>query len=188
MSLINEITPEVLELHRKYRNGEPGGVRLVTVVGAVKISADLRGADLRDADLRGADLRGADLSGADLSGADLSGCTGLLTARKFMAQFERDEYGWIVYKKFGSTDYVPPESWKIESGAFIEEVVNPLPTLDCACGVNFGLRKWCEVHYDNATLWRCRIRYEDGPDICVPYNTDGKARCGRLELIEVVNE
>lgn len=45
MSLINEITPEVLELHRKYRNGEPGGVRLVTVVGAVKISADLRGAD-----------------------------------------------------------------------------------------------------------------------------------------------
>jgi len=178
MSLINEITPEVLELHRKYRNGEPGGVRLVTVVGAVKISADLRGADLRGADLRDADLRGA----------DLSGCTGLLTARKFMAQFERDEYGWIVYKKFGSTDYVPPESWKIESGAFIEEVVNPLPTLDCACGVNFGLRKWCEVHYDNATLWRCRIRYEDGPDICVPYNTDGKARCGRLELIEVVNE
>lgn len=54
----------VLELHRKWINkepgGEPGGER-----------ANLRGADLWGANLREADLRGANLRGADLRGADL---------------------------------------------------------------------------------------------------------------------
>lgn len=50
----------VLELHRKWINKEPGGER-----------ADLREADLRRANLRGADLWEADLRGADLRGADL---------------------------------------------------------------------------------------------------------------------
>ena len=50
----------VLELHRKWINKEPGGER-----------ADLRRADLREADLRGANLWGADLREADLRGANL---------------------------------------------------------------------------------------------------------------------
>ena len=40
------------------------------------------------------------------------------------------------------------------------------------------------ARYAHAALWRCRIRYEDGPGVVVPYNTDGKARCERLELLE----
>ena len=51
---------DVLELHRKWLNGEPGGER-----------ANLRGANLRGANLWGDDLWKADLRGADLRGADL---------------------------------------------------------------------------------------------------------------------
>ena len=50
----------VLELHRKWINDEPGGKR------ANLWRANLRGAYLREADLREADLRGADLREADL--------------------------------------------------------------------------------------------------------------------------
>ena len=50
----------VLELHQKWINKDPGGDR-----------ADLREADLRGADLWRADLWRADLRGADLRGADL---------------------------------------------------------------------------------------------------------------------
>lgn len=133
-----------------------------------------------------ADLRDADLSGADLREANLSGCTGLQSPIAFMAQFEHDEFGFIVYKGFGNTDYNTPDYWTIEPGAFITEVINQLPTLDCACGVNFATREWIEEIYPSATIWRCRIRYEDAPGITVPYHTDGKARCERLELLEPV--
>ena len=55
----------VLELHRKWINKEPGGER------ADLCGANLQGADLRRADLREADLCGADLCGANLRGANL---------------------------------------------------------------------------------------------------------------------
>ena len=57
----------VLELHRKWINKEPGGER------ANLLGANLREADLWEADLRGADLREADLWEADLREADLRG-------------------------------------------------------------------------------------------------------------------
>jgi len=67
----------VLENHRKWLNGEPGGVRAdfyrADLVMAILGGAYLRGADLRGADLRGANLRGADLEGADLRWANLRG-------------------------------------------------------------------------------------------------------------------
>ena len=56
-----------LELHLKYRRGEPGGVRFVAG------SANLEGANLRGANLEGAYLRGAYLEGAYLGGAYLEG-------------------------------------------------------------------------------------------------------------------
>ena len=150
--------------------------------------ADLRGAVLRYADLSGADLSGADLRYADLRYADLSGATGLLSPAEWMAQFERDDLGWIVYKRAGNTDYAPPSHWTIAPGVVLTEVANPDRGTACGCGVNFGTREWCDAHYPNAALWRCRIRYEDGPGIVVPYNTDSKARCERLELLEEVTE
>ena len=68
---------QVLELHRRWLNGEDSGQRAnlrgADLGGADLSGADLRGADLGGADLRGANLRGADLCGAYLSGADLRG-------------------------------------------------------------------------------------------------------------------
>ena len=159
--------------------------------GADLSRANLRGADLSYANLSYADLSGADLSYADLSyanliRADLSGCKGIKTASAFLKKFKTDELGLIVYKGFGDTTYETPDSWKIEPGSFITETVNPLPTLECACGVNFGTKKFVKESYPHSTIWKCRIRYIDLADVVVPYRTDGKARCARLELLEVV--
>ena len=68
---------KILDDHKKWWNGEPGGVRAY-LSGADLRSAYLSGADLRSAYLSGADLRSADLSGANLRSAylrsaDLSG-------------------------------------------------------------------------------------------------------------------
>ena len=71
--MINQITREDLAKHAAWLENEPGGVRIVTEVGADLIYANLRGANLRDANLRGANLRGANLRDADLIGADLIG-------------------------------------------------------------------------------------------------------------------
>ena len=62
----------VLELHRKWINKEPGGER-ANLWGADLWRADLWRANLWRANLREANLRGADLRGADLRGADLCG-------------------------------------------------------------------------------------------------------------------
>ena len=100
--------------------------------------------------------------------------------------FKSDKHGYIVYKRFGQTQFNSPATWKIVAGSFVTEIVNPLPTIECASGVNFGTPKWCKNNYTDAKLWKCRIRWADLPGVVVPYNTDGKARCSRLELLEVV--
>ena len=61
---------EILELHKKWLNGEKEGKK-ADLRGVYLRGADLRDADLRYADLEAADLREADLTGADLKGADL---------------------------------------------------------------------------------------------------------------------
>ena len=67
---------EVLTLHKKWLDGENGGVRAdltwANLTGANLAGADLRGADLKGANLTGADLTGTDLTGANLTGADLT--------------------------------------------------------------------------------------------------------------------
>ena len=81
---------KILELHRKWLNGEPHGIRAnlslkdlrganlreTNLYGAILCGTDLReanlrGANLHDASLCGADLYGADLREADIRGADL---------------------------------------------------------------------------------------------------------------------
>ena len=156
--------------------------------------ADLRAADLRDANLSAADLSAADLSAADLraanlSDANLSGVMGLLDPVEWLkTNFETDAEGVIVYKRIGETEFDAPSHWAVEPGAYLTEVVNPTRTVECGCGVNFGTRDWCRWHYEMATLWRCRIEWWDLAGVVVPYNTDGKARCARLRLIEPVIE
>ena len=60
----------VLELHKKWLNGEKDGEH-ANLRGANLQGTNLRGADLREADLRGAHLQYKNLQGADLRGADL---------------------------------------------------------------------------------------------------------------------
>ena len=150
--------------------------------------ADLCGADLRCADLRNADLRGANLHCADLRNANLSGARGLLEPSAWLREhFECDSLGIIVFKAIGDyTSFASPAYWTIEPGAFLHETVNRNPTDECGCGVNFATREWCKDKYTAVSLWRCRIRWADLASVVVPYNTDGKARCGTLELLEIV--
>ena len=131
-----------------------------------------------------ADLSKANLSGADLGGADLSGAQNLLLAASWLADsFEADSHGIIVYKVFG-LHRAPREDWIIKAGVVIREVCHPDPCLDCACGINFGTDRWIKVNAAGKQVWKARIAWIDLADTVVPYNTDGKARCGRMTLLE----
>ena len=158
--------------------------------GANLSGADLRGADLSDADLSGADLRGADLRGAVLRGADLGDAdlsdAVLMSSINYMeTHFERTADGYIVYKCFGAK-YAPPKKWEIKPGGVIEETVNPLRTVTCGSGVNVAPLEWVRRKYPGKEIWKLLIRWEWLPGVVVPYNTDGKIRCERAELVEVV--
>ena len=130
-----------------------------------------------------------DLSCADLSGSNLSGSNGIMSAIAFMdAHFERTPDGFIAYKTFGSS-YSPNSNWKIEPGSVLTEVVNPDRTCDCGCGINVAPLGWVK---DNATnggrlsIWKVLIRWEWLMGVVVPFGSDGKVRCEKVELIEVV--
>ena len=153
--------------------------------GANLSGANLSGANLRRANLSGADLSDANLSGANLSDADLSGLQGMLDAINYMeAHFERTDDGYIVYKSFNSS-YDAPDRWKIEPGEVIEEVANPDRTCECGCGINVAPLEW--VRNDNYNQpYKLLIRWEWLPGVVVPYNTDGKIRCSKAQILESV--
>jgi uncharacterized protein YjbI with pentapeptide repeats len=154
--------------------------------GANLSDANLRRANLSDADLSGADLSDADLSGANLSGADLSDAKGLLDPIKYIEKnFEKTKEGIIVYKSFGE-HYTPNPNWKIAEGSIIEEVVNPLPTVECGCGVNVATKEWVNRECTNP-VWECLIKWEWLPGVVVPYQTDGKIRASKVQLIKPVD-
>ena len=170
-------------------------LRRANLSGADLSDADLSDADLRRADLSGADLSGANLSGADLSGAnlsdadlrraDLSGAKGLLDAINYMeAHFERTDEGYIVYKSFNE-NYIAPESWKIEPGEIIEETVNCNKTTECGCGINVAPLEWVRRNGRNQP-YKLLIRWEWLLGVVVPYNTDGKIRCSKAQILEAV--
>lgn len=180
----------ILEKHKKWLRNEEGG-ECANLSGANLSSADLRGADLSHANLSSANLSSANLSGANLSGAnlnraDLSGTKGLLSSINFIgANFERVVAGYIAYKTFNFT-YDAPETWKIEPGAVISENVNANRTDLCGCGINVAPLEWVRREYPNMPIWKVLIRWEWLAGVCVPYNTDGKIRCERVELLEVM--
>ena len=198
----SDIEAVVLE-HVKWLRGEGGSranLSRADLSGADLRGADLRGANLSRADLSGAnlsradlsradlsraDLSGADLRGANLSRADLSGARGLLDAINYMeAHFDRTEDGYIVYKTFGGT-YTPPETWSIEPGAVLDEVCNPSRTDACGCGINVAPLGWVKSNY-TGRVYKLLIRWAWLPGVIVPYNTDGKIRCSRAEILEAL--
>ena len=147
--------------------------------------ANLSYADLSDANLRGADLSDANLRRADLRGANLSGSHGLLDAINFMeAHFERTDEGYIVYKSFGE-NYTAPETWKIKPGSIIEETVNCDRTTERGCGINVVPLEWVRREGCNQP-YKLLIRWEWLLGVVVPYNTDGKIRCSKAQILEAV--
>ena len=160
-------------------------LRRADLSGANLRRADLSDANLSDTDLSGADLSGANLIRADLRRADLSGSKGLLDAINYMeAHFERTDEGYIVYKTFGE-NYSAPELWKIEPGEIIEETVNCDRTTECGCGINVAPLEWVRRNGRNQP-YKLLIRWEWLPGVVVPYNTDGKIRCSKAQILEAV--
>jgi len=155
--------------------------------------ADLIRADLTDADLTGADLRRADLSGANLKGAnliraDLSGSKGLLSPSQYITKhFKTTQDGIIVYKAVGLYRNAPA-TWKLKPKSVLTEVCNFVPTDTCGCGINVATLKWVKAETDSRAIWKCLIRWKWMAGVCVPYNTDGKIRCEKLELVEIVRK
>jgi len=96
---------EVLELHEKWLEGDPDGIR-----------ADLIRADLKEADLRWADLSGADLSNVDLRRARLIRAN-LDGVRLPDYQICPEEGSFIAWKKLGHNHIakieVPAEAKRI---------------------------------------------------------------------------
>lgn len=152
---------EILEKHTKWLNGNEDGER--------------------------ANLSGADLSGADLRWANLSRAKNLLSAIDYLKEhFEFTSEGVIAYKTFGKI-YNPPKKWVIQSGSIITENVNFNRTEECGCGINVAPLEWVKENNDGY-IWKVLIRWEWLAGVCVPYNTDGKIRCERVELIEIVKD
>ena len=151
--------------------------------------ANLSDADLSRADLSGADLSGADLSGADLSGADLSGASGIMSPIDFMEEnFQKTQKGLVVFKTFDNFYKINP-NWNIAPGAIISETVNPSRCSNCGCGINVGTLGYVrDNNKKNLPIWKLLIRWEWLPGVVVPFNTDGKIRCERAELIEIVDD
>ena len=153
--------------------------------------ANLSGANLSEANLSGANLREANLSGANLSGADLreanlSRAMGLLPTVNFLeAHFERTDAGYIAYKTFNVT-YTAPAAWEIKGSTVISENVNFDRCSECGCGINVAPLEWVKRRYGNAPIWKVLIRWEWLCGVCAPYMSDGKIRCERVELLEVV--
>ena len=161
--------------------------------GADLYGADLRNADLRDADLRYAGLRDADLCDADLCDADfrdadLSGAENLLSAVDYVRNnFECTAEGIIAYKVFNAV-YSSPTKWKIQPKSVITENVNANRTNACGCGINVATLEWALRKYSEEEIWKVLIRWEWLCGVVVPYNTDGKIRCERVELVEMINK
>ena len=100
------------------------------------------------------------------------------------AHFERTDDGYIVYKTFGE-NYRAPESWKIEPGEIIEEAVNCDRTTECGCGINVAPLEWVRRNGCNQP-YKLLIRWEWLPGVVVPYNTDGRIRCSKAQILEAV--
>ena len=148
-------------------------------------AANLSAADLRNADLSNADLSDADLSNADLRDANLSNAKGYTSASEWLKINFTYDNGYIVYR--AQQGYKTKTGhWRFDPGAALTEVCNPDRGTLCACGVHFATLTWVKRNHPGQTIWKCRIDPQDLPGVIVPFGTDGKARCERLVLIEII--
>ena len=67
----------------------------------------------------------------------------------------------------------------------IEENVNPNRADNCGCGINVAPLEWVRRECIG-DIWKVLIRWEWLAGVVVPYGTDGKIRCEKAELVEVI--
>ena len=167
-----------------YANLADANLTCADLTGANLTCANLTDANLTYANLTYANLTDADLTGANLTCANLSQSKGLLSQKEWILKnFKTEREGIVVYKNVDYSYFSKPTGWKIEEGSFLQEVCNFVRTDDCGCGVNFATEHWIMNEWVKYSIWKCLIHWEDLLGVCVPYNTDGKARCERLQLI-----
>jgi hypothetical protein len=134
----------------------------------------------------------------------LSQCKGVTTPSDYLDRyFERNQSdtGYIVYKAFGVT-YPPCEEWDIFPGSILYENCDMNRLNPCSYGINVAPLEWVKAYTflpasqkaitsdpgKVPDIWRCEILDRWLADVCVPYNTDGKIRCNKLRLIEIVRD
>jgi len=144
--------------------------------------------NFRAANLTKANFQGTYLDGADLVRANLSGSQGMVDPIEFIRKnFETTEEGILVYKVFGHF-HSPNPDWTIAREAIIEETVNYDRSTLCTSGISVATLDWIKKNAGcSCRVWKCLVRWEWLPGICVPYRTDGKIRVSRLQLLEQVD-
>ena len=162
-----------------------GHLQFAILKKAKLIGANLRAADLRDVDLSGADMTNAKLIYTKLCETDFSGVTGLLSPIDYLKEnFEMTTDGFIAYMTSEETS----SKWTLEPGSIIVENVNFNRTDKfIGCGINVASLDWIKNNCDG-DIWKILIKWEWLPGICVPYNTDGRIRCERVQLLEIVKD
>ena len=72
----------------------------------------------------------------------------------------------------------------------INETVNFNRTSLCSSGINVATLDWIRknTNTDVENIWKVLIRWEWLAGVCVPYNTDGKIRCEKVELLSIVSK
>ena len=162
-------------------------LRCANLRGTKLSYANLSRADLRGADLKDADLIYANLRKLDLKDSNLSGCKGLINPIDFMNNnFEKTKDGYIAYKCFNG-EFKSPDYWIIKENSIISEVCNSNRTDNCGCGINVATLKWVQDNYNNEPIWKVLIEWEWLLGVIIPYDTNGKIRCSKVKLLEIIN-
>jgi len=146
--------------------------------------------NLRNSKFIGAKFEKVYFDNSNLLYVDFSQSTGLISPIDYLKEnFEWTDKGLIVYKIF---DLYYSSPWgDLKPGMIINEEVNHDRTLNCACGINVTNKQRLNnmlhrvlLSKLNGIVWECLIRNKWLPCVVVPYNTSGKIRAGRIELIK----
>ena len=146
--------------------------------------------DLNNAKFAKCELRDCFIVDCNFGASNFSQTEGLHSQTTILEnKFEKTDEGYICYKIF-DLYHTPPETWDIEEGSIITEVVNQTRSVACAAGIHVGDRAWMKhttETRDTKEIWKCLIKFEWLADVCVPFSNEGKIRVGKLKILERVD-
>lgn len=160
--------------------------------------ANFREANLGRACFYGADLTGAILPHASINAADFRQTKGLLNDYEWLNQnLASTDEGYIAYKIFGvcthtvfsrcaECDHTIPG---LSPGQTMSEITDPTRTVLMGAGVEVGTREWADSQQPYGSpgeVWKVLIRWKWAAGIVVPYHTDGRFRCPKIEFLRYV--